>query len=655
MMIVRLSATLVIFLASTLLTLPANADADNSAYLVELGLLAEKKQLWNDPEWLNLLHYQVTKNVIPGSKTRYSSFVDDEAFFLSADGDHDPQSELHATLEGLFQAATLNDDPNASDPNPSDDKASGDNHHPQCHFPARLNWLVEKLAVDRKKLPRTSCPLYQEWSELINAGSVVLVFPAHHLNSPSSMFGHTLLRLDPKPDREHMDWLSYGVNFGANVPPGENSFVYAYQGLSGGYPGQFVVEPYFKKIQEYNRGENRDIWEYPLNLNPEESHRLATHLWELKDINFDYYFFTENCSYRLLELLEVARPGIELTDDFWISAIPIDTIRTVERGGLISSTEYRPAMATQLKHQLAAVPAPQRRMLPELAQHPELINSDNFQQLSEPQQYQALNSAYTGLRYQQAKKTRDANTAQNSLTLLAKLSQYPTQDPLEITTPIAPQNSHQSKRLAINGGRDGHRNYSELEFRMAYHSLLDNSYGFLPGAQINMGNGALRRYDDGSVKLERLDVVDIVSLTPKNTFFDQLSWRVYGGLERVDTAQGRPLATHVTGGGGYAFDLNNTTLFALLMGRLEHNRDFDVVAEIALGPQLGWLYSTRIGNGLITASGLEFSGGEQRLEFKLEQNIVLDVNHALRLSAGRRWFEADSATELSLGYHFFFR
>ena len=33
-------------------------------------------------------------------------------------------------------------------------------------------------------------------------------------------------------------------------------------------------------------------------------------------MNFDYYYFDENCSYRLLELLEVARPGTELTDEF---------------------------------------------------------------------------------------------------------------------------------------------------------------------------------------------------------------------------------------------------------------------------------------------------------------------------------------------------
>lgn len=638
---------LIILLASNL-WLPAQAsteadtqtNTETATYTRHLQSLATRQQLWSDREWLNLLHYQAKKTPLSGNQLKYSSFVDDDNFFLASNGDHNPRAELLATLEGIFATS---------------DPAQGDDEHPQCRFPARLDWLAERLNLDRKQLPPVTCGRYQEWKKLINAGSVVLVFPAHHLNSPSSMFGHTLLRLDPKADREHMDWLAYGVNFGANVPPGDNSLVYAYRGLSGGYPGQFVVEPYFKKVQEYNRTENRDIWEYPLNLSTEETERLTTHLWELKDINFDYYFFTENCSYRLLELLEVARPSTELTDDFGISAIPIDTIRAVERGGLIGSTHYRPAMATQLTHQLARIEPEQHKFISILAKNPELIDTQHFLQLPEHQQYQALNSAYTGIRYQQAKKTRDNSAAKNSLALLTKLSEYPTRAPLEITTPVAPQRSHESRRLALGGGRDDHRNYSEIEFRMAYHSLLDNSYGFLSGAQINMANTALRRYDNGSLKLERLDAVDIISLTPRQIFFDQLSWRVYGGLERVDTAQGRPLATHVTGGGGFAFDIDNNTAFALLLARLEHNRDFDELVEIALGPQLGWLYHTDFGSGLVSTSTLQFSGGEQRLEFKLEQNIVLSLNHALRFDITRRWYTEHTASEFSLGYHYFFR
>ena len=52
-------------------------------------------------------------------------------------------------------------------------------------------------------------------------------------------------------------------------------------------------------------------------------------MWELKQIQFDYFFFDENCSYRLLELLQVARPGLQLTTQFPLTAIPTDTVKAI--------------------------------------------------------------------------------------------------------------------------------------------------------------------------------------------------------------------------------------------------------------------------------------------------------------------------------------
>jgi hypothetical protein len=490
---------------------------------------------------------------------------------------------------------------------------------------------------------------------LVNADSVVLVFPAHHLNSPSSMFGHTLLRLDARRDQQQSDWLAYAVNFGANVPASDNSLLYAFRGLTGGYPGQFIVAPYFKKIQEYNRDENRDIWEYPLNLSAQETDRLVTHLWELKEINFDYFFFTENCSYRLLELLEIARPSVELTDDFVLTAIPVDTVRSVERAGMIAATNYRPSLASELAGRLSQLPETLHPLVAGVAEAVETTQTEVFTGLSRDDQYLTLQAAYQAVRYRQGKRPRDQALARNSLALLAKIHESPVRKPMDVVVPVAPQKSHQSRRLALTAGREADRNYTQLDLRLGYHSLLDNSYGFLKGAQINMANTAIRHYEGGGLKLERLNLADVFSLTKKDQFFDALSWRVYGGLERVNVADRRPLAAHISGGGGYAFDLRGTTVYGLLSARVEHNRDFDDPAELAAGGELGWLYKNVAGTGLVTLSGLEFSGGEQRMVMTWEQNMVLSVNTSLRFRADRRWYDRYTGSELSLGYHVFFR
>src|SRR5690606_9684896 len=93
-----------------------------------------------------------------------------------------------------------------------------------------------------------------------------------------------------------------------------NGVVFAAKGLFGGYPGLFSITPYYEKVKEYNDLENRDIWEYELAFTPAETRRLLEHAWELGQVNFDYYFLSENCSYQLVALMDVARPGRHLAD-----------------------------------------------------------------------------------------------------------------------------------------------------------------------------------------------------------------------------------------------------------------------------------------------------------------------------------------------------
>jgi hypothetical protein len=190
---------------------------------------------------------------------------------------------------------------------------------------------------------------------------------------------------------------------------------------------------------------------------------------------------------------------------------------------------------------------------------------------------------------------------------------------------------------------------------MAYHSLLDNPYGFLDGAQINMGAVAMRVYDDNSLKLERFDVADVFSLTPHDEIFDSLSWRVYGGLERVNTADERPLVAHVSGGGGYAYAIGDSTVYTLLAGRLENNKAFKQSLEIAMGPELGWVYKNGLGGGSLKSQWLEFAGSERRIELNLEQDIILSVNHSLRFKSTRRWYNNYTGSDFSLSYHYFFK
>jgi hypothetical protein len=613
-------------------TAPGISFADD--IVVKLQAQAAQQKLWQRLEWLNLVHYQGEGDA-PGN---YVSEVDDDRFFNAEDGKNNPDAELAATLAALFNT-----------------EPSG-NENAQCRFVARLIWLHQQLQFDLTALPAVTCADYLEWRKVVQPTQVTLIFPAYHLNSPSSMFGHTLLRLDRDEGSHDSDWLSSAVNFGAEVNDDDNSLLYAYKGLFGGYPGLFITEPYFKKIQEYNRIEHRDIWEYPLNLTPQETERMVTHLWELKGINFDYYFFNENCSYRLLELLEVARPGVELTDEFKLSAIPVDTVRAIESAGMIESVNYRPSQATVLQHLLDDMPDEDHELVAQLSADITFADDARFTALTADRQRNTVDAAYRFLRYQQVGKARDPVIAKRSYQLLAKLNSFPSQSPSEVPAPIPPEQGHGSKRTTFGLGRRLDNDYAEFGFRMSFHSLEDNEAGFLRGAQINLGSLQLRAVENESLILYQLDLVDIFSLTPRTRFFNPLSWRVYAGLERELTNGVDQLVAQVTGGAGVSYPATRDGLvYALATARLESNKQLDHPVELALGGIGGLLWHFGPTTARLEVSGEQFTGGVYRLRTTYEQNFVLSTNHSIRLSAQYEWQENNTEfSDVSLNYQYYF-
>ena len=236
---------------------------------------AKAQQLERHPYWQILLRYEKKQG-----HTLVSS-VEQPSFFVSHDGKINAEAELAATLESLVDTP----------PAKADDAVA-------CRFPARAAWLRQQLNITENDLPSANCPAFSTWLKGINPHEATLVFAADFVNNPSSMFGHTLLRIDAPNQTEETRLLAYAVNYAAQTNT-SNGLEFAYKGLSGGYAGAFSVLPYYEKVKEYNDFENRDLWEYQLNLTPDEIKQGLAHLWEMKGINLPYYFLASNCSYQL--------------------------------------------------------------------------------------------------------------------------------------------------------------------------------------------------------------------------------------------------------------------------------------------------------------------------------------------------------------------
>jgi hypothetical protein len=157
------------------------------------------------------------------------------------------------------------------------------------------------------------------------------------------------------------------------------------------------------------------------------------------------------------------------------------------------------------------------------------------------------------------------------------------------------------------------------------------------------------------VFLQSANFADVFSLTPRSQFFNPVSWRVRGGVERVFSDDKDRLVGHVTGGGGYAWPLlGDGTVYTLLTGRLEANSTFTHKIEPALGTAAGGLFHSPIGSGRTELNAEKFTGGEYRINLSFTQNLVLSRNNALQLKLKREWHNDKNFNEIGVSYNFFF-
>lgn len=477
-------------------------------------------------EWLNLLHYR-ERSFSFSSKMR--TIADDKAFFLADDGDKNADSEMLKTLEEMQNTSDF-----ASLPT-TDEKL---NNHPQCKFPARFDWLKKRFPNWASQLVSLPCPAYDAWIKEMNPKSVTLIFPAAYINSPSSMFGHTLFRIDSKSEAESSDLFAHSISYAADMPKDVGAWDYVYGGFFGGHPGYMYEASYYDKIIEYSDMDNRDIWEYPIDLNEQELTRMLKHTWELQKVRFDYYFLDENCALRLLDILDIARPGLESGKDFTTHAIPADTVRALAEKGILKEGVYRPSRITTLKAEIQQLSSKERDLIQLLASDMELSREEISAKLqplgNKAKQAKVLDIAYQYLRYRTDKgQINPKKASKRSLTLLSIRSKLPKSAETIISAPLPSEKGHRTARFALGGGVFAEQHFVDLKVRPAFHDLLDNDAGYVAGAQINFLAIEARHYTElNKTTLEAFRLIDIKAHSARDRFFKPFSWEAGIGWKR---------------------------------------------------------------------------------------------------------------------------
>ncbi len=552
----------------------ASAEVDGD-YLTELVSQADEQELADHEQWHALLHYR--SRVFRGVR----SDIDSPEFFFSDDGASDPVAELEATLAAFFEPPSAEEQ-----------------EHPQCRFRARYDWLAQMLDFDAERLVVRDCSDFEAWRDAVAAESVTLLFAAPYLSRPASMFGHTLMLLN-RDDDGLGDLDSYVVNVTAD-PWTYNPLLYTAMGLVGGFDGVFMTVPFDQKLQKYIERERRELWEYELNFNAGQMALLVGHLWELQSYSADYRFLDENCSYFLMSLLEVADPSLTLVEQFGLTVLPGNMVRAVLGAeGLTGIRRFRPSSRQAMIELRGRLDRDEIRLARELGARERQSALTDLSDIDEERQAFVLDAALALWNY---RNPPDEETGRIESTWKRSLEQR--RGELDVATPAvepfintAPEDGHNTIRVSLGTGiSQTQAGLMELGIRPTGHDLGSSDVGYRPLSQLQFMNVRIRAaglqgfQERPTILLQRLDVLDLISLVPLDRWSRNWSWSLKTGLERTyreGCGDSGCLFYDAAFGLGGTVKIGPLATYLMMDTQLAFGSTFDAYTRVAAGPRAG--------------------------------------------------------------------
>lgn len=360
----------------------------------------------------------------------------------------------------------------------------------------------------------------------------------------------------------------------------------------------------------------------------------------------------------LLEMLDAVRPSLKLASKFPVQVIPLDSFKAVFRSkNLVKNINYRPSRQKQIIEAVASMNDIQKKAYFNVLKEKKY---DLPESLSEDAKSDILGAAYQFVQYQfVAKKTELTDYREQSFRLLRQRSKLKTTKEKKEIKGKSPLESHESMRLTVGAGVKGGNVFEEIAYRPAYHSLTDNDFGLLKGAEINFLETKLRHYNqDNKTVLQNSDLLTIRSISPADAMFDPLSFQIKANVERwtdsVSEKEGYIGNLMIGTGKAYAFSDNVWGFLfwnnkASTGGFLPHNSmlssgfnsgillDFDKwKGLLEVTP---WLASQKIGN---------------KTSYRFELNYVIDTNISVSAEALFEDRYGKDENEIMLKMRYFF-
>lgn len=303
-----------LLLAFVFILMPFFVHAKEGISYNEVIKAIDEKRLYENKEWLYLLHYEGKQSVIDKKSP----------FFLSYKGYKNPKQEMYASIEKFF-----------------DEKDMG-NNHAICMFPARFEYVLNNTEFLAKHFPQPKCEGYEEFKQKAPMDKVSIIYASENNSIPSSIMGHIFVKISGNVDgknKEHA-FSYFATDFDEKSPKVYLDVIFS------SIDGIYALSPYSTKLNNYLFFEQRVIWEVELKLTKEQKSYLHKHMWELKEKNVKYSFIFHNCGTASINLFKIVYGDLNI---YKIFETPIDYIKKFEKDSNIEDISLIPSPEYNLK------------------------------------------------------------------------------------------------------------------------------------------------------------------------------------------------------------------------------------------------------------------------------------------------------------------
>jgi hypothetical protein len=230
-----------------------------------------------------------------------------------------------------------------------------------------------------------------------------------------------------------------------------------------------------------------------------------------------------------------------------------------------------------------------------------------------------------------------------------------------IPVPARPDQGQLSNRFPAGAGIRDNDSFVEMKLRPAYHGLMDDDRGYVEGSQILFTELGFRYcVESQRPTLQNVDLIDIVSISPRDDFFTPVSWKVRTGLrQRLGEDGADRLLYDLASGTGLAWKI---PFAGLVYAMVEAEGDLGGRSEER------WALGAGRSAGVLRAIGEQWKlhlfgrdvyyvlgDSHNDLELSLQAQFACGTNGSL--SAGVTWRKVYSVrdTEATLAWNLFFR